>query len=108
MPKQKLQEKSARKAVKGTPSQTLRQRIKQQDKEEEEDQEEKEEKEESLSQSLSKRNKNIQENKAMVVNFYNLWWSPILLYPEKQCDVLLLNKIFSDLYCSFSGLAIIS
>lgn len=41
--------------------------MKQQDEEEEED------KEEVLSQSLQKRDKNIKENKAMVMNHYNLF-----------------------------------
>uniref|UniRef100_A0AAQ4RJ32 Zinc-finger domain-containing protein n=1 Tax=Gasterosteus aculeatus aculeatus TaxID=481459 RepID=A0AAQ4RJ32_GASAC len=68
--KRELKEKNAKKPVKETPpSQRARgrQRMKPQQQDEEEEEEEDEE-EEVLSQSLRKRDKNIQENKAMVMN----------------------------------------
>lgn len=71
-PKQEPQKKNVKKPVKETPrSQRAKQRMKQQDEGEEEEQEE--DKEDVLSQSLRKRDKNIQENKAMVMNPNNLW-----------------------------------
>ncbi|KAF1381518.1 hypothetical protein PFLUV_G00154830 [Perca fluviatilis] len=74
-PKQKLQEKNVKKPVKETPpSQRVRgrQRMKQQQQqqEEEEEEEEEEDKEEVLTQSLRKRDKNIQENKAMLAKLF--------------------------------------
>lgn len=68
--------KNVNKAVKESPPpQTGRRRQRkqqqqQQDEEKEEGENEEEDKEEVLSQSLRKRNKNIQENKAMVMNLY--------------------------------------
>ncbi|XP_042291109.1 cell division cycle-associated 7-like protein [Thunnus albacares] len=68
-PKQEPQKKNVKKPVKETPpSQRTRQRMKQQDEEEEEEQEEN--KEDVLSQSLRKRDKNIQENKAMLAKLF--------------------------------------
>ncbi|KAM7373097.1 hypothetical protein PAMP_007977 [Pampus punctatissimus] len=66
------QKKNVKKPVKETPpSQRTRQRMKQQDEEDEEKEEEQEEgKEEVLSQSLRKRDKNIQENKAMLAKLF--------------------------------------
>ncbi|XP_040909060.1 cell division cycle-associated 7-like protein [Toxotes jaculatrix] len=76
-PKQEPQDKNVKEPVKETPlSQRARrrQRMKQmQDKEEEEEeqeQEQEEDKEEVLSQSLRKRDKNIQENKAMLAKLF--------------------------------------
>ncbi|KAM7384151.1 hypothetical protein PAMA_011478 [Pampus argenteus] len=74
-PKQEPQKKSVKKPVKETPpSQRGRQRMKQQDEEEEEEEEKEEEpeeeKEEVLCHSLRKRDKNIQENKAMLAKLF--------------------------------------
>lgn len=49
---------------------------------EEEEEDEDEDKEEVLSQSLRKRNKNIQENKAMVMNPFNFLCFPHILIPS--------------------------
>uniref|UniRef100_UPI0037E7E007 cell division cycle-associated 7-like protein n=1 Tax=Semicossyphus pulcher TaxID=241346 RepID=UPI0037E7E007 len=70
-PKQELQEKTIKKPVKDTPSLRGRgrQRIKQQQQQDEEEEEEGD-KEEVLSQSLRKRDKNIQENKAMLAKLF--------------------------------------
>ncbi|KAF3833776.1 hypothetical protein F7725_024980, partial [Dissostichus mawsoni] len=77
-PKMEPQEKSVNKPVKETPSSqrargrqrmTLRQQL-QSEKEEEREEEEGEAEEEVLSQSLQKRNKNIQENKAMLAKLF--------------------------------------
>ena len=51
---------------------------------EEEEEEEEEEKEEVLSQSLRKREKNIQENKAMVINRHNILYEFSIF--TKLCD----------------------
>lgn len=69
-PKKETQEKSVKKPVKGkSPSQISRGRQKVKQKQDEEKEEEDEDKEEEeLSHSLKKRDKNIQENKAMVLN----------------------------------------
>ncbi|XP_077937875.1 cell division cycle-associated 7-like protein isoform X2 [Gasterosteus aculeatus] len=70
--KRELKEKNAKKPVKETPpSQRARgrQRMKPQQQDEEEEEEEDEE-EEVLSQSLRKRDKNIQENKAMLAKLF--------------------------------------
>ncbi|KAF0024742.1 hypothetical protein F2P81_023544 [Scophthalmus maximus] len=76
-PKQKAQENNVRKPVKDAPpSQRARgrQRVKQKPhkeaEEEEEEEEEEEDKEDVLSQSLRKRDKNIQENKAMLAKLF--------------------------------------
>lgn len=72
--KQEPQEKKLKKPFKEIPFQRARGRrgMKQKDEVEEED------KEEVLSQSLQKRDKNIKENKAMVMNLHNLSSSDIL------------------------------
>lgn len=83
-PKQELQKKNVNKSVKETPPpqrarRRQRKQQQQQDEEEEvevEEEEEEEDKEEVLSQSLKKRDKNIQENKAMVMDPYNHVFSP--------------------------------
>ncbi|KAI9539792.1 hypothetical protein NQZ68_001724 [Dissostichus eleginoides] len=81
-PKMEPQEKSVNKPVKETPSSqrargrqrmTLRQQLqseKEEERVEEEEEEEGEAEEEVLSQSLQKRNKNIQENKAMLAKLF--------------------------------------
>ncbi|XP_071356326.1 cell division cycle-associated 7-like protein [Trachinotus anak] len=72
-PNQEQQEKNIKKPVKGAPpSQRTRgrQSMKQRQDEEEEEEEQEEDKEEVLSQSLRKRNKNIQENKAMLAKLF--------------------------------------
>ncbi|XP_054462313.1 cell division cycle-associated 7-like protein [Anoplopoma fimbria] len=79
-PKQELKEKTVKKPVKETPpSQRAsgRQRMKQQQQQKQEEKEEEEEEEEEeddkegvLSQSLRKRDKNIQENKAMLAKLF--------------------------------------
>lgn len=106
--KQESQKKNVNKAVKDDPPpQRGRRRQKQEQPDEEEEEEEEkgeEDKEEVLSQSLRKRDKNIQENKAMVINPSNFLFSP---YPYKLCIsdltlafsvvVLQLAKLFADL-----------
>ncbi|XP_029023103.1 cell division cycle-associated 7-like protein isoform X2 [Betta splendens] len=68
-PKQKPQKKSVKKAVKETPQQRgRRRRRKPQDEEELQDDDDSDE--EALSLSLKKRNKNIQENKAMLATLF--------------------------------------
>lgn len=70
-PKKETQEKSVKKPVKGkSPSQISRgrQKVKQKQDEEKEEEEDEDKEEEELSHSLKKRDKNIQENKAMVLN----------------------------------------
>ncbi|XP_037330263.2 cell division cycle-associated 7-like protein [Pungitius pungitius] len=71
--KRELKEKNVKKPVKETPpSQRARrsQRMKQQQQQQDEKEEEEEEEEEVLSQSLRKRDKNIQENKAMLAKLF--------------------------------------
>lgn len=78
-PKQQSQEKRATKPVtENPPPQTTRGRLAKK-KQDEEEEEKEEDKEEVLSQSLKKRDKNIQENKAMVTNSY------VLLYVLIKC-----------------------
>jgi len=102
------QEKSVNKPVKETPSSqrargsqrmTLRQQL--QSEKEEEREEEGEAEEEVLSQSLQKRNKNIQENKAMVIKPLFDPYSNTLCYISFTCDLLCgcvqLAKLFADL-----------
>lgn len=66
-PKQEPQKETVNNATKATPPQKAGRRTRRQ-RDEEELQDEEEDKEEALSPSLKKRNKNIQENRAMVVN----------------------------------------
>lgn len=87
-PKQEPQESNVKKPAKETPPPqraSRRQKMKQQqdEKEDEEvEEEEEEDKEEVLSQSLKKRDKNIKENKAMVVNpLYDLYTTVISVHP---------------------------
>ncbi|XP_056271040.1 cell division cycle-associated 7-like protein [Pseudoliparis swirei] len=71
--KQALKEKNVKKPVKETPPLQRtrgRQRMKQQQQQDEKEEEEKADKEELLSQSLKKRDKNIQENKAMLAKLF--------------------------------------
>ncbi|XP_070702874.1 cell division cycle-associated 7-like protein [Pempheris klunzingeri] len=79
-PKQELQEKKVKKSVRESPplqrgrrrqGMKQQQQLQQQDEKEEKDEEEEEEEEEEvLSQSLRKRDKNIQENKAMLAKLF--------------------------------------
>lgn len=69
-----------------------------------EEEDEEEDKEEVLSQSLQKRDRNIKENKAMVMNLYNpLSFLHILLYCQTSfdsgplCCFFQLAKLFADL-----------
>ncbi|XP_004548003.3 cell division cycle-associated 7-like protein [Maylandia zebra] len=72
-PKKETQEKSVKKLVKGkSPSQISRgrQKVKQKQDEEKEEEEDEDKEEEELSHSLKKRDKNIQENKAMLAKLF--------------------------------------
>lgn len=102
----KQQSKRATKPVtENPPPQTARGR--QAKKKQDEEEEKEEDKEEVLSQSLKKRDKNIQENKAMVTNsYFPLWFfSPMFLLNVyiisltlvSSVDVFQLAKLFADL-----------
>uniref|UniRef100_A0A3Q4MIQ1 Cell division cycle associated 7b n=1 Tax=Neolamprologus brichardi TaxID=32507 RepID=A0A3Q4MIQ1_NEOBR len=84
-PKKETQEKSVKKPVKGkSPSQISRgrQKVKQKQDEEKEEEEDEDKEEEELSHSLKKRDKNIQENKAMSV--FLLTNIVFALFPQKK------------------------
>lgn len=99
--KQALKEKNVKKPVKETPPLQRtrgRQRMKQQQQQQQQDEKEeveKADKEELLSQSLKKRDKNIQENKAMVMNPDQLW---CFLHILTNCVLCVLKCYSSFLY----------
>lgn len=101
-PKQEPQESNVKKPAKETPPPqraSRRQKMKQQqdEKEDEEVEEEEEDKEEVLSQSLKKRDKNIKENKAMVVNpLYDVYTTVISVHP-------LSDVLWRSLLCCLSA-----
>lgn len=97
--KQEPQEKKLKKPFQEIPFQRARGRREMKQKDEEELEEE--DKEEVLSQSLQKRDKNIKENKAMVMNLHNIL-SSVLLFCKTSFDsrpvvVFQLAKLFADL-----------